>query len=91
VNRDDTAITHEAIQDLRGRVGTLEAGGREHRARIEALEARYGALEQRLQRHEHLLIAHEEGLARIEKEQRKQFSTMAGKLDLVLGALGVKG
>lgn len=77
----------DTLTTLQARVGALETERDEFRTRIEALEARFGAIEQQLVRHGRLLMLHEEHLTKMERESLRQFDTIRSKLDLIMVAL----
>jgi septal ring factor EnvC (AmiA/AmiB activator) len=79
---DDTIITSPEIVDLRRRVVRLESGQDEHQARLAALEARFSAIEARLQK-QHVV------LAELQADQHVGFKSMREMLGEVLLAVGV--
>jgi hypothetical protein len=72
-----------SIEGLHARILALEEDRHEFRTRIASLELRFGAIETQLARHGRLLMGHEEQLSRIEKDQRRQFEVLGGKLDAI--------
>jgi hypothetical protein len=92
---DDTVVVPSEIQDLRLRVGRLETCHDEHGARLAALEARFGAIEARLQR-QHVVLAglqadQSDGFRAVREQladQRTSFLAIRGMLGQVLTFLG---
>jgi hypothetical protein len=80
---DATYITPPELLDLRQRIGGLETSAKEHLARIVALEARFGAIESRMTRLDHLIVE-------LGADQHLGFKLMREMLGDVLIAVGVR-